>query len=225
MADNVILQGDYGRLTSTALGTESVGGTNKRVSKGWVQITAKAGTSAFTNLSVGDLYYDDRADNARLAVTDDDDKWKPITETTLNMVKSWQLEFTRNQIDTTVLKDPVSTSVYGRPNVTGTITGLLIAGDSGLTTAMSRFFETKSISSSGSVTKTDIDTDPISFLGYTLHSDAKKDYMEAYYLPSIDLGSITIGAEVGGLTEFSSPITVGYDSLNRGIKRYLVDIS
>ena len=237
-----ILQGDYGLVTAPSLDSEVTGDGTAKIAQGkWVEVTALAsgtgifasGTAEKNRIKVGDLYYEtNTAANATAPASSD--KYRPLGDQVLTSAKSWSVEFTRNQIDVTTLRDPQSVNIFGRPTVAGTIGGLSLTGkpddtdkEVDPTFAYSRFFETYEISNSNNtitILRQMKNTTPVNILCYTLKAAENKAYIEAFYMPLVDFGTISVGAEVGGLTEFSSPISLGSDSLARGIKRYLIDL-
>ena len=227
-----LLIGDYGLLTAPTLGMEITGnGTLKIPTGSWVEVTAKASTGIFSNIDVGDLYYEAQvATNAAAPATGE--MYKVLSETVVGFIRNWQIEFTRTSIDTTTLRDEQSTSIFGRPNLSGTIGGILVTGeaatgDADIDIALQRFMESYKIDASSTTTtvaKVEKNTDPISLIGYTLKPASNKPFIEAYYLPFMDFGTFTVGSEVGGLTEFSSPISAGLDPFSRGVKRYVITL-
>ena len=227
-----LLIGDYGLLTAPTLGAEVTGSGSVVIPQGsWVEVTAKGSTGLFANIDVGDLYYEAQAMGDATPPTSSE-SYQVLSETIVGFIRNWQVEFTRTSIDTTTLRDEQSTSIFGRPNLSGTIGGILVTGtpstgDADIDVALSRFMESYKIDSSTTtttVTKVEKNTDPISLIGYTLKPGANKPFIEAYYLPFMDFGTFTVGSEVGGLTEFSSPISAGLDPFSRGVKRYQITL-
>ena len=227
-----LLIGDYGLLTAPTLGAQVTGDGSVKIPTGsWVEVTAKASTGIFSNIDVGDLYYEAQAATNAVAPATGEN-YMVISEVTVGFIRSWQIEFTRTSIDTTTLRDPQSTSIFGRPSLSGTIGGILVTGeaatgDADIDLALQRFMESYKIDASSTTTtvdKVEKNTDPISLIGYTLKPGANKPYIEAYYLPFMDFGTFTVGSEVGGLTEFSSPISAGLDPFSRGVKRYVITL-
>lgn len=225
-----LLIGDYGLLTAPTLGADVSGDGTVTIPTGtWVEVTAKTAAGVFANVDVGDLYYEAKAMGIAPLTGE---TYKVLTETIVGFIRNWQIEFTRTSIDTTTLRDEQSTSIFGRPNLSGTIGGILVtgtatAGDADIDIALQRFMESYKIDASiaaTTITKVEKNTDPISLIGYTLKPGANKPFIEAYYLPFMDFGTFTVGSEVGGLTEFSSPISAGLDPFSRGVKRYVITL-
>ena len=222
-----LLIGDYGLLTAPAIAAAEVSGngTTALTEGAWVEVTALAAASSeFQNIVVGDLFYAGKSG----IMPPTGDKWKPLTESIVGFIRSWQLEFARTSIDTTTLRDLQSTSIFGRPTLSGTLGGILVTGDpatgdADIDIALKRFVESYKFDFTSATTtreRVEIETDPIALIGYTLKKAANKPFVEAYYMPTMDFGNFTVGSEVGGLTEFSSPMSLGLDPLSRGIKRY-----
>ena len=225
-----ILIGDYGLIVSTSREAEvTIPVAGGEVPEGtWVEVSGKSGmaNSPWADLDLGDIYYEPNAAGMAAGLLQDD-AYYPLTENVIGFARSWQAELARNPIDTTALKDLQSTNIYGRSNFTGTIGGFLVTDDAQIDEITRRFVETIKIDGSLAntvVTKLEINTDPLSFIGYTLKKEANKDFIEAYWLPSIDLGTLTVGSEVGGLTDFSTPITLAPDDLGRTFKRYEIKL-
>ena len=215
MAREVIV-GDFGELWTGTLADES----SAALAKGdIVEVTAKGDSSKFGAVPVGGAYY------APVAVTlATGDKYKKFNQEKLTFVRSWNIELTRNSVDTTVLNDEQSTSVFGRPTLSGTVAGYLVTGDPQMDAAYKRFMDSYVIANDGVATKLAKDSSAFAFIGWTLKADANKNQLEFFYLPKADLGTISIGAEVGSLSEFSAPISLAADEQGRGITRYTVDL-
>ena len=214
-----ILIGDYGLITSAVRGAEVTAAAGDHIAEGtWVEITTAdaAGPWAIAGLKVGDPFYEPNPDASALALVVND-AYLPITESVIGFARSWQIEFTRNPIDTTALVDEQSTNIYGRPTLTGTLGGFLVTDDAVLDATTQRFVETVKIDGSAATTvsKLELSSDPITFIGYTLKPAANRPFIEAYYMPQMDLGTWTVGAEVGGLTEVSVPITLRAGKVTR----------
>ena len=207
--DREIIIGDYGLITTIVIAGEDK--TDKIPPYTWVQVTEKAeASSKFGTVPVGGLYY------SPVEITlSSGDKWKAITEAILGFARSWQVEFARNSIDTTALKDLQSTSIFGRPTVTGSIGGFLVTNDAGADSAIARFMDTHKIAADGVATTIKRNTNPLAFIGYTLKREANRPYIEAYHMPNMDIGSLTIGTEVGGLTDFTSPLALRSGAIAR----------
>ena len=145
-----ILIGDYGLITNGVKGVEVTAAAGDHIAEGtWVEITTAdaAGPWAIAGLKVGDPYYEPNPDASALALVVND-AYLPITEGVLGFARSWQIEFTRNPIDTTALVDTQSTNIYGRPTLTGTLGGFLVTNDDILDAATQRFVETIKIDGS-----------------------------------------------------------------------------
>lgn len=227
-----ILLGDFGHIVA-ANTRGAVRTDNTALADGtWAIIISKAATnSGFDDFDVGDLYYQNGStkptlgsgDSYRIIRNIDSETDKAANDPSLLFAKSWQLEFARNQIDTTVLTDKQSTAIFGRPTISGTLGGILITDDDEMDKVIQRFVKSYKIGSSIEVL--DIDTEPLAFLGYTLKKSAGKEFIEAYWMPAVDIGTLTVGAEVGGITEFSVPITLASTKEGKSIKRYAINLS
>ena len=143
------------------------------------------------------------------------DTHKVLTEHVLGFARGWNIELARTTIDTTALKDQQSTSIFGRPTAGGNISGFLVSNDSNADEAIRRFMDTYKIAADGTVTTLQRNTDPLTFIGYTLKQAANKAFIDAYYLPRMDIGTLNIGAEVGGLTDFNSPLALRSGAIAR----------
>ena len=210
-----IITGDFGLITVVAHNNTKV--KTDIPSGAWVEVAAKDSASNYGAVAVGDLYYNPTA-NA-YSVTGDDEHYV-LTEQILGFATGWSIELTRNPIDTTALQDEQSTSVFGRPATSGTINGYLVANDTNADAALRRFVATYKISDAGVATLVDREFTPLAFIGYTVKREANKGFIEAYYLPEMDLGTLNIGSEVGGLIDFNSPLALRGGS----IKRYTIDL-
>ena len=169
-------------------------------------------------LKAGDPFYEPNptATALDLAVGD---TYLPLTELVIGFARGWSLEFARNPIDTTALVDEQNTNIYGRPNLTGNMTGFLVTDDANIDATTQRFLETIKIDgstgASTTVSKLEINTEPLAFIGYTLKKEANRSFIEAYYMPSMDLGTLTVGSEVGGLTDLTVPVTLRAGTVKR----------
>lgn len=207
--DREIIIGDYGLITNIVTSGEDK--TDKIPPYTWVEVSEKASASSkFGDIPVGGLYYSP----VEITLTSGD-KWKEITESIIGFARSWQVEFARNSIDTTALKDLQSTSIFGRPTVTGSIGGFLVTNDAGADVAISRFMDTHKVAATGAVTTIKRNASALAFIGYTLKREANRPYIEAYHMPNMDIGSLTIGTEVGGLTDFTSPLALRSGAIAR----------
>ena len=216
--DREILTGDHGLITAPKRGAnEIIGDAAIKIAPfTWVEVTAKAAAgSTFGDIPVGGIYMTP----AEIAPPVGD-KWYVLTENIIGFARNWSMEFTRSAIDTTVLKDLQGTSIYGRPTAGGTIGGFLVTNDSDIDEAIRRFMVTYKISSAGVVSAIEQSTEPLTFIGYTLKKEANKPFIEAYYLPKMDLGTLNVGSEVGGLSDFNTPLTLR----SGAISRYLITL-
>lgn len=216
-SDREILTGDFGLFTQVERTAGST--TTDNIPTGdWIEVAAKAtSNSKFGTIPVGGLYYNPTA--AAISVTSGD-TYYVLTENVIGFARGWSVELNRNNIDTTALKDLQSTSIFGRTTVTGNINGFLVANDGEAEEALKRFMTIYKISDTGVATTVARDTGPLSFIGYTLKRSANKNIISAYYLPSMDIGTLTVGSEVGGLQDFTVPL-----ALRSGeVSHYVVDI-
>ena len=208
------LTGDFGLITRvSAVGSEVTSTASDALDAGnWLEVTELASSnSKFEGLNVGDLFY--------VPVDDWDaasgDKYMLLTEVTIGFATGWSIELARNPIDTTTLKDTQSTSIFGRPSTTGSINGFLVANDSQADVFMQRFMRTIKISGTGGIEVLEKSSDPLTFIGYSLKRESNRPYLEAYYLPRMDIGTINVGSEVGGLIDFNAPLTLRSGEITR----------
>ena len=138
-----------------------------------------------------------------------------LTENIIGFARGWNIELTRNSLDTTALKDVQSTSVFGRATAGGSINGFLVTNDTVADEAIRRFMTTYQISASGVVTAIEKISDPLTFIGYTLKKSANKPFIEAFYLPEMDIGTLNVGSEVGGLSDFNTPLGLRSGEISR----------
>ena len=205
-----ILTGDFGLITTIARsGAASAGAI---ASGDWVEVAAKKDGSDFGAVAVGDLFYNP---TASAITTSGGDTQYALTEQILGFATGWSIELARNPIDTTALQDEQSTSVFGRPTTSGTINGYLVANDTNADAALQRFVDTYKISAAGVATLVAKSAAPLAFIGYTIKAAANRPFIEAYYLPEMDIGTINIGSEVGGLIDFNAPLALRGGSLKR----------
>ena len=197
-----IIAGDFGLITAgrpadTAVNTAIPPYT-------WAEVTAKASSSSvFGDIPVGLAFM------SPVSVTPaSGDMHKPLTEQVIGFARGWNIELARTTIDTTALKDQQSTSIFGRPTAGGNINGFLVTNDAQADEAIRRFMDTYKIAADGSVSSIKQSTEPLTFIGYTLKQAANKAFIEAYYLPKMDIGTLNVGSEVGGLTDFNSPLAL-----------------
>ena len=215
-----ILIGDYGLITSIAKGVAVVAAAGDSVPEGtWAEIVVAdpAGPWAMAGLKVGDPVYEPNPAATALDLVVND-SYQPITELVIGFARGWSLEFARNPIDTTALSDEQNTNIYGRPNLTGNMTGFLVTDDENIDATTQRFLETVKVDATGAATtvsKLEINTEPLAFIGYTLKKDANRPFIEAYYMPSMDLGTLNVGSEVGGLTDVTIPVTLRAGTVKR----------
>ena len=214
-----ILIGDYGLIARAEKGAETTAVAMANVAEGtWVEITAvdPAGPWALGGLKVGDPYYEPNPTATALTLVATD-AFMPITQHVIGFARGWSMEFARNPIDTTALKDLQNTNIYGRPNLTGNLAGFLVTDDSEMDIVTQRFIETVKIDGTAATTvsRLEIETEPLAFIGYTLKVESGRAFIEAYYMPSMDLGTLNVGSEVGGLTDLTVPITLRQGSVKR----------
>ena len=208
------LTGDFGLITNVvSIGNEETSSGSDSLDAGsWLEITALANSSSkFEGLAVGDLFYVP-ADDFDLT---SGDKYKLLTENTIGFATGWSIELTRNPIDTTALKDTQSTSIFGRPTTTGTINGYLVANDKQADLWIQRFMRTVKISGTGGISLLEKVSTPLTFIGYSLKRESNRPYLEAYYLPQMDIGTISVGSEVGGLIDFNAPLVLRSGEITR----------
>lgn len=214
--DREILTGDFGLITSTARAGAVVTGAMNIDAYTWVEIATKGTASVFGDIPVGGIYYTPIMIPGVVG-----DSWYVLTENILGFARGWNIELTRNSLDTTALKDVQSTSVFGRPTTGGSINGFLVTNDTEADEAIRRFMTTYKIDLAGAVTSIEKSSDPLTFIGYTLKRASNKAFLEAYYLPEMDIGTLNVGSEVGGLSDFNTPL-----GLRSGeITRYVINLS
>ena len=204
-----ILTGDNGLITTVARSGDAV--STKIDPNNWVEVAGKADSSSkFGDVPVGGIYF------APVEITPaTGDTYYALNELIVGFARSWNIELARTSIDTTALKDEQSTSIFGRPTAGGSIGGFLVTNDAQADEAIRRFMDTYKIDAAGAVTSIKRSTDPLSFIGYTLKRESNKAFIEAYYLPQMDIGTLNIGSEVGGLTDFNAPLALRSGAISR----------
>jgi hypothetical protein len=163
MASNKRLIGEDGFMARGTLGTEVVGNGTLTIAKGaWVQITAKAGSSEFGQLSVGDFFY---APSIVTPVAGD--KWKVLTLSILADGVGWNLDLSADEIDVTVNQDTVKKYRRGKADANGNVNFLYIAGVTDAVGGLAnKFFDICEIALDGTAVVNKRDVGSIYLVGY-----------------------------------------------------------
>lgn len=185
---------------------ELAGGTSGDGSgEGWYEVTEISdGTSAFdSNLSVGDLFWDDGS-LVPATGTGTNDKAKKLIETEKADIQSFSLEFSRAEIDVTTLSDDTKRYRSGKTDMSGSFEGLTTLGVTDETGYITdSFIRIISQASNGSVTVSQIDDDPLYIKG-VIQGDTSGGETEAFVWAKVTILSYSLSAGGEDAQSFSS---------------------
>jgi len=125
------LTGDDGFSKKVAFGAEIIGNAATALPVGTYLIIAVAASSAFPanttgiDAAAGDILVVSTGDSITPAVGDN---VVTLTLTDVCDVSSWQMEFSKDEIETTVLCDAIKTYRAGKADMAGTINGIFVTG-------------------------------------------------------------------------------------------------
>lgn len=185
---------------------ELAGGTSgDGTGGGWYEVVSISdGTSALdTDLSVGDLFWDDGS-LVMDSGTSSDDSVKKLIETERADIQSFSLEFSRAEINVTTLSDDVMRYRAGKTDMSGSFEGLTTLGvtdTSGYIT--DSFIRIISQASDGSVTVSEINDDPLYIKG-VVQGDTSAGETEAFIWAKVTVLSYTLNAGGEDAQSFSS---------------------
>lgn len=211
------LVGSDGKLVTVTLGSaltgddtsdldELAGGTSgDGTGAGWYEVASISdGTSALdSNLSVGDLFWDDGT-MVLASGTSSDDEVKPLSETEKADIQSFSIEMSRAEIDVTTLSDGVKRYRAGKTDMTGSMEGLTTLGettDGGY--IVNNFIRVITQSSAGAVTIAEVDDDPIYIKG-VIQKDTSAGETESFLWAKVNILSSSLGASGEDAQSFSS---------------------
>lgn len=166
--------------------------------KGFYQVAAIAESdSAFDwdDPEVGDYLWDDGT-----LVLATGDEAIPLPKTPDGSVKSFEIPFTKDKIDTTVLIDRQKTYRMGKADASGTMTGVTKVGHEILS---DRFLDRLDVASDGSKAMTRQVTTPAYFIGFLQGNEIPGEKMIAV-VGRVDFESFSYGAQDGNAQEFNT---------------------
>jgi hypothetical protein len=185
---------------------ELAGGTSGDGSgEGWYEVVSISdGTSALDDaLSAGDLFWDDGT-TVLATGTSSDDSVKKLIETEKADIQSFNLEFSRAEIDVTTLSDDTKRYRSGKTDMSGSLEGLTTIGvTDGAGYITDSFIRIISQASDGSVTVTEIDDDPLYIKG-VVQGDTSAGETEAFVWAKVTILSYTLNAGGEDAQSFSS---------------------
>jgi len=205
MSDKRLIGEDASAYRFT-LGTLVTGdGTTTSMSAGKIyKIAAKATASSIfpTAFVVNDYYYAPLQQT--LAVGDN---VYPVTETLITDCKSWTMTVSADSIEVTVLKDTVKKYRKGKPDVSGTITGIVTTDQLKTSGSIHNRF-IKVVNLTEGVAPADANIFPIDksdyFLKAYLNEDDLAGNVQAFILAQIDPLGTNWGADIGSAQEWSA---------------------
>lgn len=173
MADIKRLIGDDGKLVRATVSGVVASGT---IAAGWYKIVAKAGTSKFGDLAVGDYYYAP----APVALNAGDTA-NAVTTTDLADLKGWSLELSADEVEVTVINDTYKKYRKGKLDANGTCSFVFIKGETDSSSGLSKyFFKVADINAAGTVTAVaERSDDSLLLIGYMDNDTTSGEYFIA----------------------------------------------
>lgn len=204
------LIGDFGSFYTAVLGSEIIAAATLADGT-WYLITAVDASSSFgANAEVGYLI---RGDGV-ITLTGDD-KAKPLTLTELCDIQNWSLDFSKDEIEVTVLCDDQKKYLPGKSDVTGSSTGVYTIGVTDLDDGIQNAF-VDIVRASGTY---DIDkiNDSAIYAQLVTQEDTTAGETEQFYFAPITFSTFSQGATVGEAQTFDAAFRIAPDTTN-GVK-------
>lgn len=197
------LSGNYGKLVTVELGDAE---TSDPVPEGWHKITSLAASqsSFYESLSVNDLIYSD----GELS-NGDGNEYAPLNETDKADVTNFSFDMSKEEIDVTTLTDDTRKYVAGKNDITGSIEGNFILGETDQAGwVINNFLKVIEQQDGGtSVTVSEIDDSDIYIKG-VLQKDTSAEETETFVWAKITLTGSGLGATMDDAQSFSGSFRV-----------------
>jgi hypothetical protein len=168
MAEEKRLIGEDAKLMRGTLGTVSAVAAPIAADT-WVQIVTKGTFASWTDLEVGDLWYN----NTGSAATPTGATYQVLALEDMLDLSGWALEVTADKIETTVIADGFKKYRNGKKDASGSADFVFIKGitDVAASGIMDSFFKIVDIADTGVATVTPVNTTPYYILGYLDYTD------------------------------------------------------
>jgi hypothetical protein len=200
--------GDDAALYKASFGAEVAGnGVAALTAPGVYMIIAVASTSGFpaaagtgSDPAVGDVLVLKALDSVTPEVGDD---VVTLTLTEQCDVSSWTKEFTKEEVNVTTLCDTVMTYRAGKADMSGSITGITVAGTTDSTTGLMRQF-LPIVRQDADTSFDRYDQQEEIFLGFFYINDDTNLADEMYIVAFVQLFGYSLGGEMGSAQGFTS---------------------
>jgi len=176
--------------------------------KGYWIITAKAASSSFwpAGAKIGDIY---PAAGSEVPATGD--KCRLLALTQIADASGWSLAVSRSEVDVSRLKDEYKHYRMGKRDAQGTIKSIFTVGvTDGADGMISKTMRTFRKAAAGTVTITEIDNQPVYFLGYVRATETAGETAE-FVFAKISLYNMTLGADTGAAQAYDTSFRLAED--------------
>jgi hypothetical protein len=207
------LKGEYGKLVTVTLGAEVTSGTTL-TDETWYLVTGVDSSSSGlpSGAAVGYLL---RSDGTEALAGDD--AAKPLTKTDLCDIQSWNMDFSRADIDVTTLCDDQKRYLAGKTDVNGTLEGVFKIGTTDQDGGLLNKFVALVDAASGSYDIDAIDDSAI-YAELVTQKNTDAGETEQFYFAPLTINAFSQGASAGDEAQtFSSGFRISPDDTN-GVK-------